>query len=489
MEASGFPASEMVRVSLFWQYFLITILAAGLPLLSLLVLHSRQIEEKELEVIEQWVVHDLEQAVPPEYLALTRDFSVLEEKARHYVSFCMLNDAGNPVRCFGEKRLFHFRPRKKGIVYRGVGELHIQVPLRSSSFNTSVSGYLYVIASTDSMDRLVQEIKRSMVVGAVQVLAVLLPIILLLSYASGQTLRKIAAVMYGTRERLKHGGQLDLSELIPISSSVAETQAIIANYNDLVKTLVRLQCQNQDLMEKQNRTAAVIAHEMKVPVSLIRGSVVELLGDLDLVRDVLGDTSIFDERLALIMEKADMLQSHIEAMVSLCQYGTMESRPVLMNVRQWARAMSDIGEWIARNNGNHLEYRYRCKKNTFQVDQCKLNQAVLAILWNAGKYTRNGVITLEIDCTESELVIEVADTGIGIPEEILERVFEPFIKYQNDSEERGLGVGLYIAKRCIETLGGKIEVRSVMGAGTRFTILVPPSRLHEAVDAHRKQVG
>jgi len=209
---------------------------------------------------------------------------------------------------------------------------------------------------------------------------------------------------------------------------------------------------------------------------LIRGSVSELLDDLKLLQDILGDTSIFDDKLSLILEKANILQSHIEAMMSLCRNGTLDTKTGLVDVRRWSRAILDIAEGIARRNGNRVEYHCRCKVSGFCTDQYRLTQAVLGILSNAGEHTKNGVISLKLDCTKSALRIEVADTGKGIPEEILGKIFEPFVKGQDDddSKDQGIGMGLYIVKRCVEALGGTIEVKSVPGVGTRFIILAPP---------------
>jgi signal transduction histidine kinase len=109
------------------------------------------------------------------------------------------------------------------------------------------------------------------------------------------------------------------------------------------------------------------------------------------------------------------------------------------------------------------------------TDQDKLKQILMNLLSNALKFTEVGTITVTARCRDEELVLSVADTGIGIPTEQLERVFEEF--HQVDSSHTrqysGTGLGLSISRHFAQLLGGDITLQSTVGAGSTFTVTVP----------------
>jgi two-component system, OmpR family, phosphate regulon sensor histidine kinase PhoR len=102
------------------------------------------------------------------------------------------------------------------------------------------------------------------------------------------------------------------------------------------------------------------------------------------------------------------------------------------------------------------------------------------LLTNAIKYTQSGGRVL-IGCRRkgSEIRIDVYDTGIGIPEDQLPRIFDAFTRLSPDHND-GLGIGLSIARRALEVLGHRLEVRSVVGEGSLFSIYVPAAVMASA---------
>lgn len=108
-------------------------------------------------------------------------------------------------------------------------------------------------------------------------------------------------------------------------------------------------------------------------------------------------------------------------------------------------------------------------------DYTRIKQVGTNFLSNAAKYTQDGSITLGFDWEGDSLVISVADTGMGIDEEHLPLLFESFTRIGSDKEAyiEGSGLGLSIARQLTELMGGKIEVQSVPGEGSVFTLRVP----------------
>jgi signal transduction histidine kinase len=112
-------------------------------------------------------------------------------------------------------------------------------------------------------------------------------------------------------------------------------------------------------------------------------------------------------------------------------------------------------------------------------DRDRLRQVLLNILSNAAKFTEAGHISLRVRgerrAGEAWVVFEITDTGIGIPEEKLERLFAAFeqIDSSNTREYGGTGLGLAISERFCQLLGGFIEVESTLGVGSTFKVILP----------------
>jgi signal transduction histidine kinase len=112
---------------------------------------------------------------------------------------------------------------------------------------------------------------------------------------------------------------------------------------------------------------------------------------------------------------------------------------------------------------------------TMYVDGEKLRQIVLNLLSNAAKFTERGAIRLKAEAADGSVAIAVADTGIGIPQDKLEMIFEEFEQVDASSTRArgGTGLGLAIARRLARLMGGDVGVRSAPGAGSTFTLTLP----------------
>jgi signal transduction histidine kinase len=109
------------------------------------------------------------------------------------------------------------------------------------------------------------------------------------------------------------------------------------------------------------------------------------------------------------------------------------------------------------------------------VDEEKLRQIVINLLSNAAKFTANGIIRLTVQVAGESVRIAVADTGIGIVAEKLGLIFEEFEQADASSTRLhgGTGLGLAIARRLARLMGGDVEVESVPGRGSTFTLTLP----------------
>ena len=120
------------------------------------------------------------------------------------------------------------------------------------------------------------------------------------------------------------------------------------------------------------------------------------------------------------------------------------------------------------------------------MDAPKLRQILINLLGNAIKFTRAGSVNLRLSATPASepvratLCFEVEDSGVGIPPQDLDRIFEPFEQLRKPGEPAGTGLGLTITRRFVEMIGGTLRVRSKVGQGSCFTVELPVELAREA---------
>lgn len=138
---------------------------------------------------------------------------------------------------------------------------------------------------------------------------------------------------------------------------------------------------------------------------------------------------------------------------------------------------SVASDFAQRLEASELELRIETVDFHVLADEIRLRQILINLIDNAIKFTDDGHITISAKPLDGKLVIEIADTGCGIPPKHLTHIFTEF--YQGDSSTTrkygGTGLGLAICRDLVELQGGSISVQSTVGAGTRFSITLPPA--------------
>jgi len=118
---------------------------------------------------------------------------------------------------------------------------------------------------------------------------------------------------------------------------------------------------------------------------------------------------------------------------------------------------------------------YDQEKVFIKSDQNIVHKILCSIIDNAVKYTNEGSVTINITENDKNAIIKVTDTGIGIPKENLNQIFEPFRQGSEGLNRKfeGMGLGLTITKKYVEILGGKLNIESEHGSGTAIEIILP----------------
>ena len=134
--------------------------------------------------------------------------------------------------------------------------------------------------------------------------------------------------------------------------------------------------------------------------------------------------------------------------------------------------VSILIEAQARDMDAAIEIDIPADAPVIQSDPYQLRQVLLNLVSNAIQAGEKGqTVSISAAVTENNIIIEVADRGAGIPPENLQKVFEPF--FTTKAPDKGTGLGLFVSRNIVETLGGEIEVQSRVGEGSNFKVILP----------------
>ena len=240
----------------------------------------------------------------------------------------------------------------------------------------------------------------------------------------------------------------------------------------------RLYRESQSAVRAREQFLTVAAHELRTPLTAIRGNA-ELL--IRRVRRAGGqlDRAMIDERLARLLFGIDRMSALAARLLDLTrmQSGAFEL------TREWCDLGPICAAVVERARGTvprvptiAIEYDAPAAPICGQFDAVRLDQVLTNLLDNAVKYQpRGGTVRVQLAARPHEVVLSVADEGIGIAPEDLPRLFTSFVRADTAVSEQigGVGVGLYISDQIVRRHGGKIEVRSEVGVGTTFTVRLP----------------
>ena len=216
---------------------------------------------------------------------------------------------------------------------------------------------------------------------------------------------------------------------------------------------------------------ANVSHELKTPLTSIKGFAETLKnGGID-------DVATEESFLTIILEEADRLQSLIDDILALSE---IESKKIAnddeFNVAECIREVVFILENQALEKSQLLRLEENVSGVLIKANKHKFKQMLINLIENAIKYTpERGVISVLLSASEKDIIIEVEDNGIGIPEESLGRIFERFYRVDKARarELGGTGLGLSIVKHIVQTMRGRIKVASELGVGSKFSITFP----------------
>ncbi len=232
-----------------------------------------------------------------------------------------------------------------------------------------------------------------------------------------------------------------------------------------------------ELSEKaKERFLANMSHEIRTPMNAIMG-----MSDILKHRDRLPEQ---EKYLNAIHQSSEHLLVIINDILDLTKIdsGRIEFERVHFDLRNVIGNVRDILQFKAQEKGLAMAVEVAPEvPATLIGDPTRLNQIVLNLAGNAIKFTEQGSVTIRCAAMPSgdpgtiTLVIDVIDTGIGIPEDRIDHIFEEFTQAYSDTTRKygGTGLGLTISRKLAEQQGGSVTVKSARGKGSTFTVRIP----------------
>jgi len=224
----------------------------------------------------------------------------------------------------------------------------------------------------------------------------------------------------------------------------------------------------KNLEQMKKDFVANMSHELRTPLTAIKG-LVETLEEEEEIKNA--------QYLEIIKRHTDRLMNIVNDLLVLSELEQTGSALVIENVNlvSLAENILKVFEQVAKEKGIQLKLSAGDGPKTIQADPFKLEQMFINLLDNAIKYTEKGKASISLRQEDSKSIIEIQDTGIGIPGSHLPRIFERFYVVDKSRSKKlgGTGLGLSIVKHIVLLHGGTIDLESSLGMGTKFTITLP----------------
>ncbi len=224
---------------------------------------------------------------------------------------------------------------------------------------------------------------------------------------------------------------------------------------------------------------ANMSHELRTPLNAILGFSTMMYNDPTLPENLHQNINIINRSgehlLTLINDVLDM--SKIEA-------GRVQLEQAAFDLGGMIRDVADMMQIRAQEKGLRLLVDQSSRFPRYIVgDEARLRQVLINLLGNAVKFTQQGGVTLRLGTKKnkvSHLIMEIEDSGPGIPLEDQPRIFEPFVQLDEQGSHKGTGLGLSITRQFIEMMGGHLTLDSTPGKGSLFRVELP---LDEVMDS------
>ena len=263
------------------------------------------------------------------------------------------------------------------------------------------------------------------------------------------------------------------------------------NYDSLARALRyavernRIELMQRELERTKSEFISCVSHELRTPLHSIKGFVQLLL------RGKVSDRDTEREFLSIIYKESEHLGDLIEDLfdASRIESGSIRIHKKAAPVGELLVAATLGMHSVAQERDIRLSIDVQESLPVIEIDERRIKQVMTNLLGNAIKFSRSGTeISVKATLEDEEVLVQVSDQGIGIPEDAIPSLFNSFYRVDNSAmrETGGNGLGLYITKYIVEAHGGRIWVDSELDKGSVFRFALPVATVSESGEKEEK---
>ena len=276
--------------------------------------------------------------------------------------------------------------------------------------------------------------------------------------------RRILKPVLDFTSKAKDIGVHNLTVRLPEGSGQDEMGVLASTFNHMLDRL-------ETSFESQKSFIGNASHELRTPLTSI-------MGEAEWALLKTRSAEEYQQSLQTIQKQAERLEEITRSLLSMARTGFDGGRQEMTRLRIDEKLLraKELADAIYPNNRIRFDFSHLPEQEEqLQLwgNKDLLQSAFSNVLINACKYSDNNEVLVSLDVQSPNLIIRIADKGIGIPAKDLPYIFDPFFRASNVSGYMGYGIGLPLARNIVRLHHGEITVESVEGKGTSITIVLP----------------
>ncbi|MEI2582339.1 hybrid sensor histidine kinase/response regulator [Scytonema sp. PRP1] len=267
----------------------------------------------------------------------------------------------------------------------------------------------------------------------------------------------------------------------PLKDETGKAVLLIVEGRDISESkraeaeLVNAWVQERELNEMKSNFVSMVSHEFRNPMTVIR-TAVELLESYNHQLSDQQKSQYFGKIQTAIRQMLQLLDQIL--FLGRSDAGKLQYEPTPLDLEDFCSELTQTLQ-LAANGKHQIIFSFQGEQTSVEVDENLLRYILTNLLSNAIKYSpQGGKIVFNVLCQDDTATFQIQDSGIGIPLQDQQRLFETFHRASNVGSIPGTGLGLSIVKKCVDLHQGQIYLQSQVGVGTTFTVKLPLNHHH-----------